>query len=64
MPVYGPVKMQALPYLQLKESEKPVSTEKKNYRLSLLEASPKIAQHTDEQSRSGNYVNRTVSKLK
>ena len=56
--------MQALPYLQLKESEKPVSTEKKNYRLSLLEASPKTAQHTDEQSRSGNYVNRTVSKLK
>jgi len=55
--------MQALPYLQHRESEKPVSTEKKNYRLSLLEASPKIAQHADGQSRRGNYVNRTVSEL-
>lgn len=53
--------MQALPYLQLRESEKPVSTEKKNYRLSLLEASPKTAQHADGQSGRGNYVNRTVS---
>ena len=56
--------MQALPYIQLKESEKPVSAEKKNYRLSLLEAPRKTAQHTDEQSRSENYVNRAVSKLK
>lgn len=53
--------MQALPYLQLRESEKPVSSEKKNYRLSLHEASSNTAQHTDGQSRSGNYVNRTVS---
>ena len=53
--------MQALPYLQLQDSEKPVSTEKKNYRLSLLEASPETARHTDGQPRSGNYVNRTVS---
>ena len=57
------MKMQALPYLQLRESERPVTTEKKSYRLSLHESSAKTGQHTDGQSRSGNYVNRTVSEL-
>ncbi|XP_078359153.1 uncharacterized protein LOC144643701 [Oculina patagonica] len=51
--------MQALPYLQLRESERPATTEKKSYRLSLHETSPKTVQHSDGQSRSGNNVNRT-----
>ena len=54
--------MQALPYLQLRETESPVSPEKKNYRLSLHEALPKTAQSSDEQTRSGKNVNRSVSK--
>ena len=53
--------MQALPYLQLRETESPVSPEKKNYRLSLHEALPKTAQSSDEQTRSEKNVNRSVS---
>lgn len=54
--------MQALPYLQLREPESAASSEKKSYRLSLHEVSPKsAAQHKDGQSRSGRHVNRTVS---
>ncbi|KAJ7392317.1 hypothetical protein OS493_011974 [Desmophyllum pertusum] len=49
--------MQALPYLQLRESESAVSSEKKSYRLSLHEALPKTAQHRDGQSRSVNRTN-------
>ncbi|KAK2572779.1 Contactin-associated protein-like 5 [Acropora cervicornis] len=51
--------MQALPYLQLRESESPNSSEKKNYRLSLHETSTKAASHVnDGQTRSGSNVNR------
>lgn len=54
--------MQALPYLQLRESESPNSSEKKNYRLSLHETSTKAASHVnDGQTRSGSIVNRPVS---
>ncbi|XP_022791959.1 uncharacterized protein LOC111331165 isoform X2 [Stylophora pistillata] len=50
--------MQALPYLQLKESESAASSEKKSYRLSLHEVSSKTAQFKDGHSKSGRNVNR------
>lgn len=53
--------MQALPYLQLRESESRASSEKTSYRLSLRDASAKTAQHNDGQTTSGKNVNRSVS---
>ena len=53
--------MQALPYLQLRESESPTSSAKINYRLSRHETAAKTACHDDGQTRDGKSVNRPVS---
>lgn len=50
--------MQALPYLQLRESESPTSSAKINYRLSRHETAAKTACQDDGQTRDGKSVNR------
>lgn len=60
LPILWRGKMQALRYLELRESESPTSPEKKNYRLRLHEALPnKAAQSSDEQTRNRKNVNRS-----
>ena len=53
--------MPALPYLQGRESDSPVSSEKGPYRLSLLDGLPKTAHQANGRTRDSANVNKSVS---